>query len=73
MIRIKCVNPNCTAPDGKFFWDERAHVEGGGGLAKPGENGAVSFVAECPYCGTENKIWLKKVKEEDIVATVWGT
>lgn len=67
MIRIKCVNPNCTAPDGVFSWDERAHVEGGGGLAEPGDVGAVSFIAECPHCGTENKIWLKKVKEEDAV------
>lgn len=67
MIRIKCVNPNCTAPDGAFPWDERAHVEDGGRLAEPGEEGAVSFVAECPYCGTENKIWLKRVKKEDSV------
>ena len=53
MICIKCANPKCTAPDGEFLWDERAHVENGGGLADPNENGAVSFVAECPYCGTE--------------------
>ncbi len=67
MIRIKCANPHCTAPDGVFSWDERAHVEGGGGLAEPGEEGAVSFVAECPYCGYENKIWLSRVKKNDVV------
>lgn len=67
MIRIKCVNPRCTSPNGVFPWDERAHVEGGGGLAEPGEADAVSFVAECPYCGRENKIWLSRVKKEDVV------
>jgi hypothetical protein len=67
MIRIKCTNTHCTAPDGVFSWDERAHVEGGGGLAEPGEEGAVSFVAECLYCGTENKVWLKRVKKENVV------
>jgi hypothetical protein len=67
MIRISCVNANCTAPDGVFSWDEGASVEGGGDLAEPGEEGAVSFVAECPYCGTENKIWLSRVKKENVV------
>ena len=67
MLRIKCINPNCTAPEGKFAWDERARVNGGSGVAQPGESGALSFIADCPYCGTENKIWLKKVKQNDSV------
>ena len=67
MLRVKCTNPNCTAPEGEFLWDERAHVEGDGGLAQPGEAGAISFLADCPYCDNENKIWLKKVKREHII------
>lgn len=65
MIRIKCINPKCTAPEGKFPWDDGAHAKGG--PAKPGEPGAISFLADCPYCGIENKVWLRKVKLEDKV------
>jgi hypothetical protein len=63
MICIKCINPKCTATEGKFAWDDRAHAEGG--PAQPGEHGAVAFIVECSYCGTENKVWLKKVKKND--------
>jgi hypothetical protein len=65
MIRIKCINPKCTAPQGKFPWDDRAHADGD--PAQPGEPGAVAFILECPYCGIENKVWLKKVKKNDDV------
>ncbi len=71
MIRIKCVNPRCTAPERKFLWDERAHVETGGGPAEPSDPGAVAFVAECPYCGTENKIWLSQGKKDDLVKKIF--
>jgi len=65
MIRIKCINPSCAAPESKFSWDDRAHAEGG--PAQPGENGAIAFFADCPYCGTENKVWLFKAKRPDSV------
>jgi hypothetical protein len=65
MLRIKCINPRCSAPEGKFNWDDQAHAEGG--VAAPRETGAIAYIVLCPYCGTENKIWLKKVKKEDFV------
>ena len=61
MLRVKCINPKCTAPEGKFMWDDLAHAEGG--AAAPREPGALAFIVECPFCGTENKIWLFKVKQ----------
>jgi hypothetical protein len=65
MIHIKCINPSCTAPEGKFSWDDRARAEGG--PAQPGEPGALVFIADCPYCGAENKVWLFKIKRTDSV------
>ena len=65
MIRVKCINPKCTAPQGKFNWDDRAQAEGG--PAKPGEIGAISFLVDCPFCGIENKVWLFKAKPKDAV------
>ena len=65
MIRVKCINPKCAAPQGKFAWDERAQAEGG--PAQPEETGAISFLVDCPFCGTENKVWLFKVKPKDAV------
>lgn len=67
MLRVKCINPNCTAPEGKFTWDERAHVNRYGGVAQPDEPEALSFLVDCPYCGIENKVWLKKVKRDESV------
>jgi hypothetical protein len=67
MIIIKCVNPKCSAPDGKFKWDEHPSLESDGKVAKQSDQGAASFVAECPCCGAENKIWLVKIKREDII------
>jgi hypothetical protein len=67
MVTIKCINPKCSAPDGKFEWDEHPSLESDGRVVKLGDPGAKSFVVECPCCGTSNKIWLEKIKPEDIV------
>ncbi len=56
MIRVKCANPKCTAPDGVFYWERKTGYE----EAKTGEPGAVSFIVECSFCGTRNKVWLKR-------------
>ncbi|HEY7546635.1 MAG TPA: hypothetical protein VID27_17220 [Blastocatellia bacterium] len=64
MIRIKCVNSNCSSPDGKFDWDESPH-DAGGGLSAPREPGAKRVIAICPYCSTQNAVWLKSVKKKD--------
>jgi hypothetical protein len=66
MIRIICSNPACPAPDHTFLWDERPHLGERGQLAEQGEEGAVSFMAECPY-GHQTKIWLKDIKTEEVV------
>lgn len=65
MVIIKCTNQKCTAPNHEFDWDERESLESDGKIAKKGDPGAVSFVIECSYCGTKNKIWLVKVKYPD--------
>jgi len=67
MIRIKCVNPHCTAPEGKFLWDENAHLKGNFKPAKPDDPEAISFVSECPFCEIDNKVWLSLVTNEDEV------
>ena len=64
MVIIKCINPNCTAPNHKFEWDESKRVEEGGGIAQSYEEGAVRVVAYCPYCAAENPVWVKKLKQE---------
>jgi len=65
MVIIKCINPNCTAPNRKFEWDESQHVEAGGGIAQPHEAGAVRVIAVCKYCGTENAVWVRHAKKSD--------
>ncbi len=60
MVTIKCVNPKCTSPTKSFRWDETQY---GKGMAQPHEQGAVRVVAVCPYCQTENLVWVKKVKK----------
>jgi hypothetical protein len=62
MVRIKCVNLNCTSPTKSFDWDETKRVNPGGGVAQPHEPGAVRVSAVCPFCSAENLIWLKNVK-----------
>ncbi len=67
MILIKCTNPNCPAQNGKFEWDEHPSLESDGRVAKKGDPEANWFVAYCTYCGTGNKIFLVKIKLEEIV------
>jgi hypothetical protein len=67
MIRIKCINPNCSSPTKSFEWDETTELEEGGSLAKPGEEDAVRVLVTCPYCGTDNVVWVKGVLLDDIV------
>ena len=66
MLKIQCCNEKCTAPCRIFQWDERLHLQADGKLAKNGDDGAVSFVERCPYCGTKNKIYVTKVRETEV-------
>lgn len=66
MVRIKCVNPNCTSPSKSFEWDESKYVKPGGGIAQPHEPGTVRVIAVCP-CGTENIVWVKQAKTDEEV------
>jgi len=61
MIYIKCINPNCNAPNRKFEWDETPH----GGLAIPHAADAKRVIAYCPFCGAENVVWVKNAKKSD--------
>ncbi len=65
MIRIKCVNKDCSSPDKKFEWDESPHIEKGGGVAAAREPGAKRVIAICSYCGAQNGVWLRNVKKKD--------
>lgn len=67
MIRIKCVNKNCSGPTKSFDWDESPHVEDGGRVAAPRESGAKQVIAVCSYCGEQNKVWLKGVRKKDTI------
>ncbi len=58
MIHIKCINPNCTAPDGVFEFDDEAI--GAAGPSGPKGPSGMRYVIDCPYCGTQNMIWLKR-------------
>ncbi len=68
MIRIKCINPQCSSPTKSFEWDETAELAEGGELARPHEKGAVRLSVTCPYCGTDNLVWVKGALLDDIVA-----
>jgi hypothetical protein len=72
MIRIKCINSKCTAPDRIFPWNERPHLESEGNLAEEGDDGAVSFVVTCNYCGTKNKIWVTRVRKIGVTRRMEG-
>ena len=63
MLKILCRNEKCTAPGMMFPWNERPYLEEEGKLAKEGDEGAVSFILPCKYCGTRNKIWVTKIRE----------
>jgi hypothetical protein len=58
MIKIKCVNTNCTSPDGTFEFDEA--LFGATGPGNEGEPDSQPFVIECHYCHTNNLVWLKR-------------
>lgn len=62
MVKIKCVNPECTAPDGIFEFDmvgARAIR-----LAKPREIGSEALIIRCQFCDTLNKVYLIREKQE---------
>jgi len=73
MLKISCCNEKCTAPDRIFLWNERPHLEAGGKLAKEGDEGAVSFIVPCKYCGTRNKIWVTKLRKTEEITRIIGT
>jgi hypothetical protein len=66
MLKIKCCNEKCTAPGRIFQWNERPNLLADGKLVEEGDEGAVSFVVQCKYCGTKNKIYVTKVRETDV-------
>ena len=66
MLKIQCCNEKCTAPGRIFQWNERPHLEAEGRLAQEGDEDAVSFIVQCKYCGTKNKIWVTKVQKIDV-------
>lgn len=65
MIRVKCVNPEC--PKKSFDWDETRSIQRGGRIAQPYETGAVRVIATCPFCTTENTVWVRDADEKDDV------
>ena len=72
MVRIKCINSKCTAPDRIFLWNERPHLEADGKVAKEGDEGAVSFIVPCKYCGTKDKIWVTKLRKTEEITRILG-
>jgi hypothetical protein len=66
MLKILCCNEKCTAPGRIFQWDEHPHLEADGKLAREEDEDAVSFIVQCKYCGTKNKIYVTKVREIDV-------
>ncbi|MDD2755894.1 MAG: hypothetical protein PHS80_10250 [Methanothrix sp.] len=66
MLRILCCNEKCTAPGRLFQWDDHKNLQAGGKLAKKGDDGAVSFVETCPFCGSRNKFYVTKVQKIDV-------
>ncbi len=68
MITIRCINPECKAPNRKFQWDESKYGEG---LAQPHEPGAVRVIAVCP-CGTKNAVWVRGLKKDKLDRVMRG-
>lgn len=58
MIRIKCINPKCTAPSGIFEFDDSKI--GAAGPASLNEPSAMRYIINCPFCNTKNMVWLKR-------------
>lgn len=61
MLKIRCCNDKCPGPDRIFPWNERPQLLAEGKLAEEGDDGAVSFVVQCKYCGAKNKIYVTKL------------
>ena len=60
MITINCFNPKC--PRTKFEWNEKS--VGGIGRGNECDENTHQFPAVCPYCHTENYVWVKIGKGE---------
>lgn len=58
VIKIKCVNKNCTSPDGTFEFDEA--LFGATGPSTKDDPTSQPFVIECHYCHMKNLVWLKR-------------
>jgi len=67
MLKIQCCNEKCTAPSRIFQWYERPHLLADGKLAKKEDEGVVSFIVQCEFCGTKNKIWVTKINKRDVI------
>lgn len=67
MTTIQCLNPDCPSPTKTFEWDETQYVQKGGGVAMPHADGAKRIIAYCPRCGTENVIWVHRLKPNQII------
>jgi hypothetical protein len=70
MLKIQCCNERCTSSDRIFQWDEQAHLQSDGKLARKGDSGAVSFVERCPFCGTKNKFYVTKLQKKTVTRAI---
>jgi hypothetical protein len=61
---IKCANPNCTSPTQSFDWDETPLVKKGIEIVVKETDSTETYVTECPYCRTPNKIFLRNLEKE---------
>jgi len=64
MVQIRCINPKCEACENYFDFDPYPYRAIR--VAEKGEEGAESFIIECPKCGTYNKIYLILQKEKEL-------
>ncbi len=63
MLRIRCYSCHRA-----FTWDESEELEPDGGLARPHEPGAAQLTVWCPRCHHGNKIWVKGIRVESVIA-----
>ncbi len=63
MLRIRC-----GACHKAFEWDETGELEPDGGLARPREQGARQIVVWCPRCHAGNKLWVKGLRKDLVIA-----
>jgi len=59
-------------PGSIFLWNERPYLEADGKLAKESDEGTVSFIVPCKYCGTRNKIWVTKLRKTEEITRIIG-